>query len=65
MFLKRQWILGKRFGYVTPGEMLADYFKGDMVRVLTVVVALCFSVPYLGLQLAASGKLFNVLSDGM
>jgi SSS family solute:Na+ symporter len=65
MFLKRQWILGKRFGYVTPGEMLADYFKGDMVRVLTVVVALCFSIPYLGLQLAGSGKLFNVLSDGM
>ena len=65
MFLKRQWILGKRYGYVTPGEMLADYFKGDMVRVLTVVVALCFSVPYLGLQLAASGKLFNVLSDGL
>ena len=65
MFLKRQWILGKRFGYVTPGEMLSDYFKGDMVRVLTVVVALCFSVPYLGLQLAASGKLFNVLSDGL
>ncbi|MDP6276011.1 MAG: sodium:solute symporter family protein, partial [Candidatus Marinimicrobia bacterium] len=65
MFLKRQWILGKRFGYVTPGEMLADYFKGDMVRILTVVVALCFSVPYLGLQLAASGKLFNVLSDGL
>ncbi len=65
MFLKRQWILGKRFGYVTPGEMLADYFKGDMIRVLTVVVALCFSIPYLGLQLAGSGKLFNVLSDGM
>ena len=65
MFLKRQWILGKRFGYVTPGEMLADYFKGDGVRILTVVIALCFSIPYLGLQLAASGKLFNVLSDGL
>ncbi len=45
--------------------MFADYFKGDMVRILTVIVALCFSVPYLGLQLAASGKLFNVLSDGL
>ena len=65
MFLKRQWILGKRFGYVTPGEMLADYFKGDGVRYLTVIIALCFSIPYLGLQLAASGKLFNVLSDGL
>ena len=65
MFLKRQWLLGKRFGYVTPGEMLADYFKGDGGRILTVVIALCFSIPYLGLQLAASGKLFNVLSDGL
>ena len=36
-----------------------------MIRILTVVVALCFSIPYLGIQLAGSGKLFNVLSDGM
>jgi Na+/proline symporter len=27
-------------------------------------VALCFSVPYLGIQLRASGFLFNVLTDG-
>jgi len=65
MFLKRQWMLGKRFGFVTPGEMLATYFRGDMVRLLTVVVALCFSIPYLGLQLRASGFLFNVLTDGL
>jgi len=65
MFLKRQWMLGKRFGYVTPGEMLADYFRGDAIRILTVIVALLFSVPYLGLQLRASGFLFNVLTDGL
>jgi solute:Na+ symporter, SSS family len=65
LFLKRQWMLGKRFGYVTPGEMLADYFQGDAIRILTVVVALLFSIPYLGVQLGASGYLFNVLSDGL
>ena len=64
LFLKRQWILGKHFGFVTPGEMLSEYFRGDAVRLLTVVVALCFSIPYLGLQLRASGFLFNVLTDG-
>jgi len=64
IFLKRQWMLGKRFGYVTPGEMMSDYFQGDLIRILTVVVALVFSVPYLGVQLAASGYLFNVLTDG-
>ncbi len=62
VFLKRQWMLGKRYGYVTPGEMLADYFQGHVIRVLTVVVALLFSIPYLGVQLGASGYLFNVLT---
>lgn len=65
MFLKRQWMLGKRFGYVTPGEMLSDYFQGDAIRILTVLVALLFSIPYLGVQLGASGFLFEVLTDGM
>jgi SSS family solute:Na+ symporter len=65
IFLKRQWILGKRFGFVTPGEMLSTYFKSDSIRLLVVLVALIFSVPYLGVQLRASGFLFNVLTDGM
>ncbi len=65
LFLKRQWMLGKRFGYVTPGEMLSDYFRGDAIRILVVLVALLFSVPYLGLQLRASGFLFNVLTDNL
>jgi Na+/proline symporter len=65
MFLKRQWMLGKRFGYVTPGEMLSDYFQGNGIRLLTVIVALFFSIPYLGVQLRASGFLFNVLTDGL
>lgn len=65
MFLKRQWMLGKRFGFITPGEMLAAYFRSDAARLLTVLVALVFSVPYLGVQLRASGFLFNVLTDGM
>jgi solute:Na+ symporter, SSS family len=65
MFLKRQWMLGKRYGYVTPGEMLSDYFQGDAIRILTVLVALLFSIPYLGVQLGASGFLFNVLTDGL
>ena len=65
LFLKRQWMLGKRFGYVTPGEMLSDYFQGDMIRILVVAVALLFSIPYLGVQLGASGFLFNVLTDDM
>jgi len=65
LFLKRQWMLGKRFGFITPGEMFSEYFGSDhALRILVVIVALIFSIPYLGLQLRASGFLFNVLTDG-
>ena len=65
IFLKRQWMLGKRFGFITPGEMMAYYFRSDAIRMLVVLVALVFSVPYLGVQLRASGFLFNILTDNM
>jgi Na+/proline symporter len=65
LFLKRQWMLGKRYGYVTPGEMLSDYFQSDAIRALTVTVALLYSIPYLGVQLGAAGFLFSVVTDGL
>lgn len=65
LFLKRQWLMGKRYGYVTPGEMYQDYFNSETMRILTVIVALFFSIPYLGIQLRASGVLFNILTDGL
>lgn len=64
LFLKRQWMIGKRWGYVTPGEMFNAYFRSDAIRLLVVLVALIFSIPYLGVQLRASGFLFNVLTQG-
>jgi len=64
-FLKRQWLIGKRYGYVTPGEMFQAYFNSEAMRILTVIVAIFFSIPYLGIQLRASGVLFNILTDGL
>ena len=65
LFLRRQWVLGRVYNYVTPGEMYSDYYGGNSMRALTVSVAFLFSVPYLGIQLRASGALFNVLTDGL
>ncbi len=65
LFLRRQWVLGRAFNYITPGEMYTDYYGGNAMRLLTVLVAFLFSVPYLGVQLRASGDLFHVLTDGL
>ena len=65
LFLKRQWLLGKRFGYVTPSEMYGDYFGGDGIRLLVLLVALVFAIPFVSMQLSASGYLIQVLSGGV
>jgi SSS family solute:Na+ symporter len=65
LFLRRQWVVGRAFEHITPGEMYSQYYGGNAMRLLTVLVAFLFSVPYLGVQLRASGDLFNVLTDGL
>ena len=64
LFLKRQWVLSRRFGYVTPAEMFCDYFGGRLMRLIVLLIALLFALPFLGMQLAAAGYLIQVLSDG-
>src|SRR5262245_33408553 len=65
LFFKRQWIIGKRFGFVTPGEMLSYYFRSDAIRLLVLLVVLLFSVSCLGILLRVAGLLFHVATDGL
>ena len=60
LFLRRQWVLGRAYNYITPGEMYSDYYGGNAMRLLTVLVAFLFSVPYLGVQLKASDGFISV-----
>ena len=64
LFLKRQWLLGQRFGHATPAAMFADYYQGELIRLLTVLIALVFAVPFVGMQLAAAGQMLQLLTSG-
>ncbi len=63
IFLKRQWMLSKRFGFVTPCEMLGEYFKSDIIRILIVLITLLFAIPFIAMQLSLVGNFINILSD--
>jgi Na+/proline symporter len=64
LVISRQWIVSRRFGFVTSVEMYADYFGGPLIRPILLLIALLFAIPFLGVQLAATGYLIEVLSDG-
>ena len=57
-FAKRNWLMGKRYGFITPGDMFAYYYNNEAVRWLTVLAAFLYSIFYSGLQLIAAAKLF-------
>jgi Na+/proline symporter len=59
---KRQWLLARRYGFITAGEMYSAYFGDRGVGVFTAVVAVLFAVPFLGLFLSAAGDLISVAS---
>ena len=65
VLLKRQWMLGKRFGYTTSGEMLTAYYKGEGLRIISVGIALLFGIPFVAMLYGASGYLISELTDGM
>lgn len=63
LFFKRLWTLAKRFGFITPGELLSTYFQSPVIRLITVLIGVLVCLPYLALQLRASGFLFSHLTD--
>jgi Na+/proline symporter len=60
-FSKRTWLMGKRYGFITPGDMYAYYYNSEAIRWLVVLAATLYAVFYSALQLMASAALFNVI----
>lgn len=61
-FAKRNWLMGKRYGFVTPGDMYAYYYNSETARWLCVITAVLYSIFYSAVQLMAAGALFNVIA---
>jgi SSS family solute:Na+ symporter len=58
----RIWALGKAFGYMTPADMLADFYESDVVRVTVAVVSVVFTILYIQVQAQGLGYILNVAS---
>lgn len=60
----RIWSLGKAFGYITPADMLADFYESEAVRVVVAVVSVVFTILYIQVQAQGLGYIVNVASGG-
>ena len=60
----RIWALGKAFGYITPADMLADFYESEAVRVAVAAVSVVFTILYIQAQAQGLGYIINIASDG-
>ena len=58
----RVWALGKRFGYFTPADMLADFYESEIVRVVVAMVSVFFTIFYIQVQEQGLGYILSAAS---
>lgn len=61
---KRVWYLGKKFNYVTPSDLMGDFYKSEKLRIIVGLVVILFTIPYLQIQLTGGAYLIEVASGG-
>lgn len=64
IFGPRFWLVGKKFGFVTPSEMLGTRYDSRILAMVVAVASCLFLVPYSAVQLAGIGYLLSGMSDG-
>ncbi|MFC6613499.1 sodium:solute symporter [Halopenitus salinus] len=60
----KQWLVGRRHGYVTLGEMLGDRFGSPGLRALVAGISLLWLFPYVMLQQMGAGEAIAGLTNG-
>lgn len=56
----RIWALGKKFGYVTPADLLADFYESEAVRIVVALVSVVFTIIYIQVQATGLGYILSV-----
>ncbi len=66
------WVLGPRVaalgrerGYLTQGDMIADHYRSKSLGILAGGIGVLALVPYLTIQIAGAGLLFQAATDGL
>ena len=60
----RIWLLGKKHGFITPADLLGDYYQSNLVRVIISILGLVFVIPYIQAQMIGAGYILEIGTGG-
>ena len=60
----RVWLLGKKHGYITPSDLLEDFYESPLLGKLVSLALIVFTFPYIATQLIGGGIIFETATQG-
>ncbi|MEN1970221.1 sodium:solute symporter family protein [Lentibacillus sp. N15] len=63
LFGPRFWLASKKFGYVSPAEMVGDRYDSKLAAAVISLVSCLFLIPYCAVQLAGVGYLLQGMTN--
>ena len=64
LFFKRQWMLSRKYNFISPGEMYFKYYKSETIRIVVIIISILFALPFVGALVGVSGSIVNFISMG-
>jgi SSS family solute:Na+ symporter len=62
IFGARIWYLGKKYNFVTPGELIEKYYKSGTLRLLFAIIGIIGLVPYMLIQVTGGASALSSLT---
>ncbi|HEX7057895.1 MAG TPA: sodium:solute symporter family protein [Bacilli bacterium] len=63
LFGPRFWLVGKKFGYITPSEMIGDRYQSKTSAAVISLFSCLFLIPYSAVQLMGVGYLLEGITN--
>ncbi len=63
-FSRKIWILGRNKDYITPGDLLSDFYKSQAIRYIVALISILAIIPYALIQLVGIGKAISGATNG-
>ncbi len=61
---KRVFVLGKAKGFITPADLLADFYGSEAMRIATAIIQALFIIAYIVVQAIGLGIILSIGSGG-
>ncbi|MEM1524574.1 MAG: sodium:solute symporter family protein [Nitrososphaerales archaeon] len=60
----RYWHLGRKFGYITLADLLADFYESKLLRWIVAILMALWVIPYITVQAIGFGLITTIASEG-